>query len=236
MATVGALLGAFGTLLLLVVVVMFLPTPALRTKRRLASRLTLGGLVLFITGLVLTPTPPPSAHNANEQTATKTARKTTVTPASKSGPSKNTKDEFVGIFAKLLSSAKPCDAAVDDFAKVAQTGNVYIAYRAARTGSNACEAAVDAIESFTVPQGLDSETSAKVEEALATCRTSYGYRRTAFEKAMQFTDGDGRASVVNAFADDLLTAKAGIILCVARFYGVAGKMGINPDRMAKVAE
>ena len=57
MGNLGPVLGAFGLFALIVGLLMFIPLKVLRTKRRTARWLSIGGLVSFVFGLILSPPP-----------------------------------------------------------------------------------------------------------------------------------------------------------------------------------
>jgi hypothetical protein len=76
MDTLGAFLGVFGLLALVIGLIMFIPIAALKARRPLTKWLAIGGAVAFAVGLILSPTVPPDKpqpHIVAQPTAPKPA-------------------------------------------------------------------------------------------------------------------------------------------------------------------
>lgn len=207
--------------------IMFLPTAYFRARRRLAVRLSVGGLIAFIAGLIMTPTPP----KADKMPAASSSPITAPSPDSKpSAPAidKGTQAEFIAMYRHIIETAKPCDKSVDALGKAAKTGNVYSTYQVAKDGAEACRDASTSIGEMETPGGLPSEAADAVGKAIEVCRNAYLYRQLGMEKAMQAADGDARPSVMSEMAENMKTAQHGVILCVAQLFMTSQAVGVDP--------
>lgn len=229
----GTLVGTFGFTALFAGALMFLPTAALKRRRRTAKGLLFGGIAAAIVGAVLTPVPPSGAA-AEPEVASKVEP---ASPEPKSTPTPDrsaAKEEFVTLYRSVLSSAKPCDMAIERFGKIAASGagDMVSAYVSAKRGFEACQQSTMSIGSLQSPDGLGSEAEEAVSKALKTCEEAYSLRQIAMRTAMKVTDGDGRPSVVASFSDEMKSAQGGVMLCLAQFLEAGSVAGIDTQRLS----
>jgi hypothetical protein len=231
METLIAFVGIFGLIALIVGLIMFLPV--FGSRRRLARGLTFGGLAAFIVAIVASPTPPKTETSPVAAASPSPAAKATSPAAeavSKVGD-KEGQAAFLALYRQLLETAKPCDKSVAALGKAAGTGNSYSTYQVAKDGAEACRSAYTAINRMETIEGLPSDGTEKLENALQTCGNAYLYRLMGMEKAMEVADGDDKPSVVSDMSEKLRLAQSGIMLCVAGFYETSAAIGVDSKQM-----
>jgi len=153
----------------------------------------------------------------------------TVAAPPASPPKADPKPEFLGRYRAMLGLAKPCDQSIGKVASAASRGNVIDMYSEAKDGQAACEQAWTEIGKLEPDDTMPDEGSKKEEKAITTCRQTYFLRQRAMETAMKVADGDGRASNVVSFKEDLQAAQLGLMMCVAEWMSAGSSIGIKPE-------
>lgn len=227
---IAAIFGVFGLLALIVGLVMFIPIPFFRTRRRLAKWLCLGGLGAFVAGMILTPGSA-GKHAAKNTKLVSKAGVSAPTSSRETPSTEEGKNAFVALYRQVLAAGEPCDKSITAIGAAAKTGDQYATYQVAKDGAAACREAATTIGSFSKPDGLTGEGEQAVEKALKICGNAYLYRQMGMEKAMQIADGDGKPSVVSEMSDDLKTGQTGVLLCVAGMFDASSKIGIDIKRL-----
>jgi hypothetical protein len=224
--TFGALIGVLGAVALMVGLIMFLPVAVFRARRTVAIWLTVGGIIAFAAGVIITPAPPQAGRAS---AATASAEPTTKPAETTNGA--ESKAAFVALYREILSAAKPCDSSVAALRKAAGSGNPYSTYEVAKRGADACREAAMSINDMEAPAGLSAEGRDAVTKSIETCRSAYLYRQTGMEKAMQAADGDARPSVVSEMSENMKTAQSGVMLCVAQLFTASQAVGVDPKQL-----
>lgn len=225
METLGAVLGTFGLLALIVGLVLFVPIRLFAKRRPWAKRLAIGGAVAFVAGLILTPS---TDRSAKRPAATTTAAPTN-TPSPAASPSPDARPAFVSTYRDLLAAAKPCDDSFSALSDAAQTGSPVATYQAARDGRDACRGAAITIGNLEAPDGVADDVEEAVTEALDTCKNAYIRRQIGMDKAMEVADGDARPSAITDMMDYIKSSQAGVLLCVGEMVTAGQKLGVKMD-------
>lgn len=222
MEDIGPILGAFAFLALIVGGVLFLPVASLRRHRRVAKWLTIGGGIVFVVAMILTPTDPKKKAGAQSASGN-----TAPSPSPSASPDEAAAQRatFLKNYRETLEIAGSCDRAIASVGKAAQGGSEVALYSAAKDGQAACQSAWQALEN------METTTGEKEEKAIKTCRGTYFLRQRAMETAMTIADGDSKPSNVVSFQDDMKTGQAGVMLCVAQWMEAGAAIGVKPEAM-----
>lgn len=230
MATVGALVGTFGTLLLVIGLFMFLPTPALSAKRSLAKRLALGGLALFVVGLVLTPTQPTPDRASREQAKS---------PALRKAKSEVLKTDAIAFYRAMFERMLPCDAAGKKTAETAALlekgqATIYDAFNAAVGQETGCRQSMRQLRSVTIPSSFNADVRSRATEAVEICTNVAFIKQEGAVTLQKIFDGDAKPSMMKQLADQSETARIGILACAEANIMVTSAAGIEMADMAKL--
>jgi hypothetical protein len=226
MADVGPALGALSFIVFIIGAILFFVA---KGRRPLAKKLLLGGAVVFVVALIMTPTPPPASTPAGTKTVAVAPTKPTIDQApAKSVAAVDPKPGLIRQYKSVIDTVRPCDAA---FKALAGAKSSQLAlYQASKIGHDACGTSSKAVDAFEVPEGLSDKVQATQRKALATCATAYRFRERAFGKAMEMADsGDIRPSRMTEMQEDFKTGEVGVLLCVSQLTQAAGEAGIKPD-------
>jgi len=228
MADVGPALGALSFIVLIIGAILFFVG---KGRRPLAKKLLLGGAVVFVVALIMTPTPPSTPAVA--PAAKKTVAVAPAKPIIDQRPAKAVAavDVKLGLlrqYKSVIDTVRPCDAAFKALAGA--KGSQLALYQASKIGHDACGTSSKAVDAFDIPQGLSDKIQATQRKALATCATAYRFRERAFGKAMEMADsGDIRPSGMTEMQEDFKTGEVGVLLCVSQLIQAAGEAGIKAD-------
>jgi hypothetical protein len=231
MDTLGAFVGVFGFLAIIIGLLMFVPIPALKKRRPLAAKIALGGLAGFLFALFATPT----GKDGQAASAPPTSA-TAAAPEAKEAPidtKKQLEGEARNLWEAVLAAAKPCDRAADDVSTSAKSGDVYRLYGAAKRGEEACQNASTAIGDMKPPASAEEDGEAAFSKAIDQCSTAQFARVRAFGKVAEVADGNMRPSAVTEAKEMLETAGAGGLYCAAGFFDAAGKSGVDTKIFGK---
>ena len=226
MADVGPALGALSFIAFIIGAILFFVA---KGRRPLAKKLLLGGPVVFVVALIMTPTPPPASTPAGTKTVAVAPTKPTIDQApAKSVAAIDPKPGLIRQYKSVIDTVRPCDAA---FKALASAKSSQLAlYQASKVGHDACGTSSKAVDAFEVPEGLSDKVQVTQRKALATCATAYRFRERAFGKAMEMADsGDIRPSRMTEMQEDFKTGEVGVLLCVSQLLQAAGEAGIKPD-------
>jgi hypothetical protein len=228
MADVGPALGALSFIVFIIGAILFFVA---KGRRPLAKKLLLGGAVVFVVALIMTPTlpPTPASTPAGTKAVAVAPTKPTIDQASaKPVAAVDPKPGLIGQYKAVIDTVRPCDAA---FKALAGAKSSQLAlYQASKKGHDACGTSSKAVDAFDVPEGLADKVQVTQRKALATCATAYRFRERAFGKAMEMADsGDIRPSRMTEMQEDFKTGEVGVLLCVSQLIQAAGEAGIKPD-------
>lgn len=228
MADVGPALGALSFIVLVIGAILFFVA---KGRRPLAKKLLLGGAVVFIVALIITPTPPSTP--ASVPAVTKTVAVAPAKPIVDQRPTEaeaavDMKPGLIRQYKSVIDTVRPCDAAFKALAGARESQLAL--YQASKIGHDACGTSSKAVDAFEIPEGLSDKVQATQRKALATCATAYRFRERAFGKAMEMADsGDIRPSRMTEMQEDFKTGEVGVLLCVSQLIQAAGEAGIKPD-------
>lgn len=230
MADAGPALGALSFILFIIGAILFFVA---KGRRPLAKKLLLGGAVVFVVALIMTPKPPPTPASmpaVTKAVAVASTKPTTGQASAKPVAAVDPKPGLIRQYKAVIDTVRPCDAA---FKALAGAKSSQLAlYQASKIGHDACGASSKAVDAFEVPEGLDNKVQVTQRKALATCATAYRFRERAFGKAMEMADsGDIRPSRMTEMQEDFKTGEAGVLLCVSQLIQAAGEAGIKPDNL-----
>lgn len=225
MADVGPALGALSFIAFIIGAILFFVA---KGRRPLAKKLLLGGAVVFVVALIMTPTPPASTPAGTKTVAVAPTKPTIDQAPAKSVAAIDPKPGLIRQYKSVIDTVRPCDAA---FKALAGAKSSQLAlYQASKVGHDACGTSSKAVDAFEVPEGLSDKVQATQRKALATCATAYRFRERAFGKAMEMADsGDIRPSRMTEMQEDFKTGEVGVLLCVSQLIQAAGEAGIKPD-------
>ena len=226
METLGNIIGPLGLLALLVGVVMFLPFSFFKTRRKVAGMLAVGGLVAFIVGVALSPTPAPTTKGP-AAVASVPPPDAAVAKATAGEAKRVLETETKTLWASLLQAIEPCDRAAEQVAKTTKTGNIYEVYPAAKAGTEACGEASRAVEALSPPNSATGEVAAAFEKGLDACENGQQARTVAFSKLAEVADGDMRPSAVTEVKEYMQAAGAAGLVCAAGMLEAATKGGVD---------
>lgn len=226
------MLGVLGLLALIVGGVLFLPFRQLKSHRRLAKWLAIGGALSFAVGLALTPTPPKGDATASQVVGSDAAQKASEAKQLAAEAKQERADQAAAQrqhvlenYRETLRIAKGCDEAMEPVGRAANKNDVVALYSAAKAGQEACEAA------WMDLNKIEAMSGAKEEKAVETCHQAYFLRQRAMETAMTIADGDAKPSNIVSFQDDVKAGQAGVMLCVAQWMDAGSAVGIKLEEM-----
>lgn len=219
-------MGSASILAIIAAIVMFLPIATFKPHRKTTKWMLIGGIVGFFAAIAITPTPAPS-----DKPAPAAADKSAHPAVAEDQPVKSAdpKPAFLSQYRQLLALAKPCDASIGRVAAEAGRGAAIGMYVAAKDGQAACENAFMKISGMEPEADMPKAAAEEQSKAIDTCKSAYFLRQRAMETAMKVADGDGRASNVVSFKEDLEAGQSGVMLCVAQWMQAGNALGVKPE-------
>lgn len=230
MANLGAVFGLLGLLAIIVGLVLFIPIPAFKARRRAARWLSLGGLASFIVGIVISPSQP-QANKEQVASAKGAPASSSPSPTAAASTSAVTKKQIEAeakeLWASIIRIDELCSDASKKVAKASGAGDIYEIYPAAKHGSEACSSASTDTDNLLPPASLDGEKKNAFQEAIQKCSQAQMLKSTAYSKLAEVVDGNTRPSAVTEVKEYLETAQSGGLYCAAGFFEAAAKADID---------
>ena len=194
-----------------------------RLRRTLIVATAMLGAILFVATV---EKPPKGATDRPQTSQVAVAPNATATPAAV-----DRSVDFLAQYRNVLDIAQPCDASMAAVGEAAQRNSLIDMYSAAKAGQAACQTAFIEIGKFEPADDISDDAEQKWSEAVKACSSAYFLRQRAMETAMKIADGDGRASNVVSFKEDMQAGQGGVLSCVAGWMVAGEALGIKPDRM-----
>ena len=145
--------------------------------------------------------------------------------------------EAKGLWAGILSAAKPCDDASSKVAKsFSNSSNAYALYPVVKSAKDICLATSMALGDLKPPASASGEVLEGFEKALDECKTTYGTRSYALGQVLDVVNGEGRPSDVQEAVEAMEIGNQAPLRCVAQFASALGKTGLPNDVVLKILD
>ncbi|VVT24252.1 hypothetical protein SPHINGO391_480078 [Sphingomonas aurantiaca] len=236
MADVGPALGALSFIVFTIGAILFF---AAKGRRPLAKKLLIGGAVVFVVALIMTPTPPPtpaSTPAAMKPTAVTPAKTVIQQAHTKALAATANQDEVLTFVRATAMQIMMCQSEVDmtqsAIGKIVNgSGTAMDAYSAATTGERDCRKMTKEIEEANHSPFKDSGLNRTYSQTLPACLAATQKGASAMTAAKTVLDGDDSLAKAQAYKADRNAMVGKIYECKLGLQGVAEGAGISADKL-----
>ncbi|MCA0208144.1 MAG: hypothetical protein LCH74_03690 [Proteobacteria bacterium] len=135
------------------------------------------------------------------------------------------KGDAIVLFKHVTAIGAPCDAAMTNVAKAADSGDPVAAYRAADRAENSCVTTGGDIKKLGIPASFDAKSRKSATDAIEACDASYLDKWIGARKLKDIIDGDTSISAQAELEDLTQSIQQGTMLCGGGLAAVAGSLG-----------
>lgn len=236
MADVGPALGALSFIVFMIGAILFF---AAKGRRPLAKKLLVGGAVVFVVALVMTPTPPPtpaSTPAVMKPTAATPAKPVIQQAHARALASTANQDEVLTFVRSTAMQIIMCQREVDmTQSAIGKLGNgsgtAMDAYSAATIGERDCRKMAKEIRQGNRTPFKDSELNGAYSRTLPACLAATQEGASAMTVAKTILDGNDSLAKGQAYKDARNSMVGKMYECKLGLQGVAEAAGLSADKV-----